>query len=109
MADTYKSLGQSKPSAATLTTLYTVPSSTSAIVSTIKVCNLSAAATTFRLAHRVGGAAIEDKFYFYYDEIIPGNSTFTITSGITLATTDIISVYATLATVTFNMWGVEKT
>jgi len=39
MANTYKVLGQSNPSETTATTLYTVPSATSAVCSTIAICN----------------------------------------------------------------------
>ena len=41
MATTYKVLGQSNPAATTATTLYTVPAATSAIASTITICNQS--------------------------------------------------------------------
>lgn len=107
MTTTLKVLGQSKPSAATVTTLYTVPASTSAVCSSITVCNTSATATDFRVAVRVAGAAIEDKQYIYYGAAIPGNSTFAATLGISLATTDVVSVYATLATLSFNLFGKE--
>lgn len=104
-----KVLGQSAPSAATLTTLYTVPASTQATVSTINVCNLSATPTSFRVAVRVAGAAITNAQYLYYDVAIAGNDTFQATCGITLGATDVVSVYATLATLAFNLSGVETT
>lgn len=109
MADTYKSLGQNDPSAATLTTNYTVPGATSAIVSTVTVCNRSATGTTFRIAHRPAGAAIANQHYLFYDTTIEGNTTVTVTIGITMATTDVLSVYATLATLSFNTHGMERT
>jgi hypothetical protein len=108
MADTYKVLGQSNPGAASLTTAYTVPAATSAIVSTIVVANRSVA-TSFRLAIRPAGAAIADQMYIAYDIPIGANATVTFTIGVTLATTDIVSVFATLATLSFNIFGVEKT
>ena len=107
MADTYKVLGQSNPGAATLTTAYTVPALTSAVVSTITIANRSTA-TTFRIAVRPAGAAIADQHYIAYDVAIGDNETLSLTIGITLATTDVISVYATLATLSFNIFGVEK-
>jgi hypothetical protein len=107
MADTYKVLGQSAPLAATLTTLYTVPALTSVIGSTLVIANRGAA-TTVRVAIRVAGAAIADAQYLAYDLAIAANTTFTLTIGITLATTDVVSVYATLATVSFNLFGVER-
>lgn len=51
MATTYKVLGQSNPAATTATTLYTVPSATSAVCSTIVIAALGAS-TTFRIAVR---------------------------------------------------------
>lgn len=108
MADTYKVLGQSSPLAATLTTLYTVAALTSAIASTICVCNRSATPTTFRVAVRPAGAAIANEHYIAYDVPIGANEALSFTLGITLAATDVVSVYATLATLAFSLFGVEK-
>jgi hypothetical protein len=108
MADTYKVLGQSNPLAATLTDVYTVPAATSAIVSTIVIANRGAA-TSFRIAVRPAGAAIANQHYIAFDVAIGANETIALTIGITLATTDVVSVYATLATLSFNVYGVEKT
>lgn len=109
VADTYKVLGQVDPVATTLTTLYTVPAATSAIISSITVANRSATPTSFRLAVRPAGAAIANQHYFAYDVPIGANEALSFTLGLTLATTDVISVYATLATVSFQAHGVEKT
>ena len=109
MAEAYKILGQSKPSATTLTTAYTVPASTSAAVSSIIVCNQSATATSFRISLAIAGAADTTAQYAYYDVPIGGNETFVATIGVTLATTDLIRVYATLATLSFNIMGIEIT
>ena len=107
MANTYKTLGQSAPSAATLTTAYTVPSATQTIVSTIVVCNRSGTATSFRIAIRPDGAAISNEHYLAYDVEILGNEVYTFTIGATLDADDVISVYATLATLSFNVFGQE--
>ena len=109
MVKTIKVLGQVEPAAATLTTLYTVPAATSTVISSLVVCNLSSVTTTFRVAVRVAGAAITNKQYIYYGVTIAGNDTFIFTGGISLATTDVISVYCTLATVVFNVFGQETT
>ena len=50
MPQTHKVLGQSNPAATTLTTLYTVPASTSAVVSTLVICNTASSATTLSTA-----------------------------------------------------------
>ena len=107
MAVTQKVLGQSIPSATTLTDLYTVPGATQATVSTLTVCNQSATPTSFRVSVAQGGAADDPSQYLYYDVAIPANDTFAATFGITLNSGDVVRVYATLATLSFSLFGVE--
>jgi glucose-6-phosphate dehydrogenase assembly protein OpcA len=107
MATTYKVLGQSNPAATTLTTLYTVPASTQTVVSTITVANLAATAATYRIAVRVAAASIANAQYLAYDVSLPANATDTLTLGVTVAATDVISVYASSATMSFNAFGSE--
>ena len=107
MATTLKVLWQSSPSATTLTTLYTVPATTSTVASSIVVCNRSATFTTFRIAVRPAWAGIANQHYMYYDVTIAWNDTFIATIGITLATTDVVSVYATDATLSFSLFWQE--
>ena len=107
MATTYKVLGQSNPAATTATTLYTVPSATSTILSTITVCNQTSTAATYRIAVRPAGATLAAQHYVAYDVSLPGNATDTLTLGITLATTDIVTVYTSATTVSFNAYGSE--
>jgi glucose-6-phosphate dehydrogenase assembly protein OpcA len=107
MPTTYKVLGQSSPSATTLTSLYTVPSSTSTVVSTITVANLAAASATFRIAVRPAAESIANKHYIAYDVTVAALDTLTLTLGLTLATTDVISVYASTATMAFSAYGSE--
>lgn len=107
MTFTYKTLAQSNPSATTLTAAYTVPTATAAIISTIVIANRSGTATSFRISIAVAGAADNSKQYIAYDTAIAGNQTIGITFGVTLSAGDIIRVYATLATLSFNIFGVE--
>lgn len=109
MASAYKVLGQSIPAATTLTAGYTVPGATQAVVSTVTICNESATATSYRLSVAVAGAADATKQYIAYDVPISGNSTQTLTLGISLGAADVLRVYATLATLAFNIFGVEIT
>ena len=102
-----KVLGQVNPSATTLTTLYTVPSAKEAVVSSISVANLTSTAATFRLAVRPAGAAIDPKHYIGYDITVGASDTTIITVGLTLATTDVLSVYASTANVAFQAFGDE--
>lgn len=107
MADTFKILGQSAPAATTLVDLYTVPAATSTTVSTISVCNRSATPTSFRISVAPAGAVDATSQYLYYDQAIGGNTSFVLTIGMTLATTDKIRVYAGAATLSFSAFGVE--
>jgi len=107
MATTYKVLGQSNPSATTATTLYTVPASTQTIVSTITVCNQAATAATYRIAVRVNGASLAASQYIAYDVSLPANASDTLTLGVTLGAADIITVYASTATMSFSAFGSE--
>ena len=106
MATTYKVLGQSNPAAATLTTLYTAPAATSAVVSTLSVSNLGVS-TTFRVAVRPAGATLANQHYIVFDSPINAGSSVFLTLGVTLATTDVVSVYAATATVAFGLFGSE--
>jgi glucose-6-phosphate dehydrogenase assembly protein OpcA len=107
MANVYKVLAQSNPAATTATTLYTVPSATSTVVSTITVCNQAASAATYRIAVRPAGAALATQHYLAYDVAIAANDTTALTLGITLATTDVITIYASSATMSFSVFGSE--
>jgi len=107
MPTTYKVLGQSNPSATTATTLYTVPSATQTVVSTVTICNQAATAATYRIAVRVGGAALAASQYVAYDVSLPANASDTLTLGITLGATDIVTVYASTASMSFAAFGSE--
>lgn len=108
MATTYKVLGQSAPSAASATTLYTVPGGTQAIVSTINVVNTDASTTdTVRIAIRLAGATLANEHYIVYGLNLSAGATFTYTSGATLSATDVVTVYSANGTSSFNAFGSE--
>lgn len=107
MATVYKVLAQSNPSATTATTLYTVPASTSTVISTITVCNQAASAGSYRIAVRPAGATLATSQYVAYDVAIAANDTTALTLGVTLATTDIVTVYASASTMSFAAFGSE--
>jgi hypothetical protein len=101
----YKVLAQSNPSATTATTLYTVPASSAAVISTITVCNQAASAATYRIAVRPAGATLAAVHYIAYDIAIAANDTTALTLGITVAATDVITVYSSSATLSFHAYG----
>jgi hypothetical protein len=107
MATVYKVLGQSNPAATTATNLYTVPASTSAVISTITISNQTATAATFRISVRPAGAVQTAAMYVAYDITVGASDTTALTLGLTLATTDVLTVYASTATLSFNAYGSE--
>jgi len=108
MPTAYKVLGQNSPAANTDTTLYTVPSSTSTIVSTITVCNTSTSAGDFvNIAVRPAGEALASKHYLFFQEPIAPSSNLSITIGLTLATTDVITIKSITGISSFNAYGSE--
>lgn len=108
MPTTYKVLGQSAPTNTSNTNLYTVPSATSAVISTIHIANTTSTAATARIFIRIAGAAAAASNALIYDLSIPANGVYAFTEGITLATTDVITVQSgTGNALTFQAFGSE--
>jgi hypothetical protein len=107
MATNYKILAQSNPAATTQTTILTVGNATQAVISTVTIANLSATATTFRLAAIPSGSTLSNARYIGYDLALPANDTVFLTLGIALGAGDSLSVYAGSANVCFSVFGSE--
>lgn len=110
MSVSYKVLGQSKPSADTPTTLYTVPTGSGnyAVVSTIQVANVTEDYDTVRIAVRPAGATLEDKHYIVYNNAVAAYQSQSYTIGVTLAATDVVTVYSLNGKTSFNLFGSEN-
>lgn len=107
MATIYKILGQSSPSTTTETDLYTVPALTSAVCSSVSICNRGTTQTTFRVSISQGGASTANKDYLYYDVTLAGNDTFISTIGISLGAGDVVRVYSGNNNLSFQLFGTE--
>ncbi len=107
MPTAYKVLGQSAPSATTATTLYTVPAATSAVVSSIVIANRDTSSATYRISIRPAGAAQANQHYIAYDVTVGASDSTVLTLGITLATTDVVTIYASTANLSFSAYGSE--
>jgi hypothetical protein len=107
MATTYKVLGQLAPSATTATTLYTCPSATQTVISSLLVTNRAATSGTYRIAIRPNGATLSAEHYIVYDASLAANSTTSYTIGATIDASDVITVYASSADFSFNAFGSE--
>jgi len=106
MATFYKVLGQAIPSASTTTNIYTVPANSSTVISTLAVCNTGSGAT-IRVAVRPAGTALNNNHYIIYENGITGNESQFYTLGLTLAATDVLTVYSSSGNVVFNVYGSE--
>ena len=91
----------------TTTTLYTVPAATSAVISSINVANTGTTADNIRIAIRPAGASLANQHYQVFGVQVPSASVFTWTTGATLATTDVITIYSTTGTCSFSAFGSE--
>jgi len=111
MANTYKILGQNRYAAGSSTTYetaYTVPTSTSAVISTIALCNTTPSAYTVRLCVVPSGGTPSANNALMYDTSIPANTIVPLTIGITLATGDSIRLASPMSGwITTHVFGSE--
>jgi hypothetical protein len=99
MANTAKALFRGAATTTTTTTLYTVPASTSTVVTNIVVSNTSATSYTFTMAL--------DDIAIHTATSISGNSTIYIDCKQVLATTKTIKGGASNTAVNFHISGME--
>jgi hypothetical protein len=107
MATAYKVLGQIAPAATTATAIYTVPSATEAVVSSITICERGGSSATFRLSVRPDGASLANQHYLVYDASIAANDTIILTIGVTMDATDVLEAYASSGDMSFHAYGSE--
>ena len=115
MPTAYKILGQTLPTANLLSNVYVVPTSTSAIISTIAVCNQSSANANVDIMIRPINETLANKHYLIKGVTIPRADTMILSPGVTLNASVIVAVNnavasgETAANVSFNVFGVELT
>jgi hypothetical protein len=108
MASVYKVLAQTAPSATTESTLYTVPAGYSAVVSTIAITNQAGSSGTYRIAVRpAADSTTTQKHYIVYGATVAASDSILLTLGLTLATGDVVRVYASSANMSFSAFGSE--
>ena len=108
MTITYKILGQSNPTPSTNTNLYTVPSATQTVISTITICNANTTANAnYSIAFRPGGEAIAPKHFMASNNVVGSLDTVLLTFGGSLGAADVVTVFTTGSNVSFNLFGSE--
>jgi hypothetical protein len=106
MPTTYKVLGQLAP-ASTSGDLYTVPSVTQSVISTINVVNTGTTDSTISIAIRKDGASIATNQYIVNGLVLNAKVTFAYTSGLTMDAADVITVSSTNNDCAFSAFGSE--
>lgn len=111
MAEAYKRLGSvtANGTIGTGQTLYgPVPASTSAVVSSIVICNQAASSATYRLGYSTS-TTYSTPDMIVYGATIAANDTVILTIGATLAATTYLLFSASAATVNAVAFGTEIT
>jgi hypothetical protein len=110
MAQTYKRLGAINPSANTQTNVYVVPASTEAVISTITVCNQSASNASFSIAYMAASefnSSAPAHTYLIRGAVVPAADTLVLTMGLTANTGAVLSANASIANISFGVFGSE--
>jgi len=107
MATIYKVLGQTNPTANTITTSYTVPAGNSTVISSITICNQGNANANMAIAVCPANISITTSQYIINNATCVPNDTIFLTLGVTLAATDTVRVSSTNDNTSFNIFGSE--
>jgi len=110
MAMTEKRLGKARPTDTNVATLYTVPASTTTIITSIRVCNTTTSAATCRIFLGASGETADQTTAIYYDYNVPANSTLVDDGKHILEAAGTIKVRTgTASALTFIASGVQIT
>ena len=110
MPTIYKVLAQSAPSSTSIANVYTVPSSTNTIISTLMICNRATVNASYNIAVVPGGATIANQPFITFNSVVPANDSIALTVGMALAATDNIAVQANTTgnnNLGFTLFGTE--
>lgn len=105
---TYKVLGQAIPSSASFTVLYSVGAATSSVCSTLAITNQSTS-TFYSVAVQPASASLSPKHYIAYSASIAQYDSSFLSIGLSLAATDVMSVWSGNSSCSFNLFGMEIT
>ena len=107
MPTSYKVLGQSNPAASTLTTVYTCPANTSAVVSTIVACNFGGTSSNVSLSVQIANASLTNAMYVANNIAVSTQNSLALTLGITLGATDTIRANCSTGNIAISIFGSE--
>ena len=110
MAQIYKRLGAINPSANTQTNVYVVPAATSAVISTIAICNQSATNASYSLmVMPTYSATAPATDFIVRGATVPAADTIFLTIGLTANATTVVAANTSSPNVSFSIFGSEIT
>jgi hypothetical protein len=107
---TYKRLGAAQGNGVigTAADIYTCPTATAAVISTISICNTASTAATYSLGISTASATYQAAGFIVYQASIAGNDTVGLTFGTTMdATNKFLVASSSASTVSFGVFGSE--
>jgi hypothetical protein len=110
MAQNFKRLGAINPSGNTQTNVYVVPASTEAVISTIAICNQSAANVSYSLIVMPPGsfnAAAAAADFVVRGAVVPAADSIILTIGLTANAGTVIAANTNNPNVSFSIFGSE--
>jgi hypothetical protein len=103
MATAYKySQVQGTSSTGTYATLYTTPSATEAVISSLVITNQSSSAITVRIGMDTTAGTPGASEFLVYDAAVAGNDTVALTLGITMPASNFIRVASSASVCNFT-------
>jgi hypothetical protein len=112
MPQSYKRLGAIAPGANTQTNVYVVPAATEAVISTITICNQTAANGLFSIAlmpASVFASPSANVHFVTRDVVVPAADTVFLTLGLTANAGTVIAANVSLANISIGLFGSEIT
>jgi len=110
MAQSYKRLGAINPSANTQTNVYVVPAATSAVVSTITICNQATTNASYSLALMDASqfnASAPVATFLVRGAIVPAADSIILTIGLTANASSVFVANTNSPNISFSMFGSE--
>jgi len=103
MPTQYKSAQvQGTSSTGTYATLYNTSASSTAVLSTIAICNTASSSATYRIALMASAGTPAAMNWIVYDSVVAGNDTIGLTLGIAVGNSEFVRVSSSANTVTFS-------
>lgn len=109
MTDTGKQLAQIRPANTNNTLLYAGSSALSTVITSLKICNTSAAAATARVFHDADLTTYDETTAIVWDRPIATNDTVVIGVGPMNGAGNIAVRSSVNSALTFTLYGVETT